>query len=323
MLGVGTTLEWIVFGIVILGMLALDLFLFNRKAHKVPLREAAWWTVVWIALSLAFNLYVWYDHGPEAAGTFFAAYLLEKSLSVDNLFVFLVIFNYFGITENYRHRVLFWGVIGALAMRAVFIGAGAALLHAFSWMTIVFGIVLIYTGVKLALARGEETDPANTLVIRLSTRYLRATRNLAGGHFFTVENGVRMATPLFVALVTIELADVMFAFDSVPAVLALSDDLFIIYTSNIFAILGLRALYFLLSHAFDRLEYLNYGLAFILVFIGVKMIVSRWGVHVPIWVSLLVIVTTLLLTVLLSLLRKPAQPKTEEAPPPAESDMEP
>lgn len=311
MTGVGTPLEWLVFGLLIIGMLALDLLVFNKKPHEVTLKEAAFWSVVWIALALAFGGYVWVDHGSEIALNFLTAYLVEKSLSVDNLFVFLAIFAFFKIGAEHQHRVLFWGILAALVMRMAFILAGSVLLTQFAWMMYVFGAFLIYTAVKLAFGNNEEYDPGKSLVMRLATRYLRTTQSLRGHHFMVIEQGKWFATPLLLVLVVINVADLMFAFDSVPAVLAITPDLFVVYTSNIFAILGLRALYFLVARAIASLRFLHYGLAIILGYIGFKMLATEW-IHIPVLLSLGVIAGVLLVTILVSLLIKaptsPAKP---------------
>ncbi|MDP8255271.1 MAG: TerC family protein [Candidatus Alcyoniella australis] len=299
MLGSGSTLEWIGFFVVVLGLLAVDLGLVNRKSHVIHMREAAAWSAFWITISLIFNSYIWYRHGNEAAATFFAAYLVEKSLSVDNLFVFLVIFNYFRVDQQYQHRVLFWGIIGALVMRGVFIFAGTALLLRFNWMIYIFGAFLVYTGIKLGVSRGDQIDPAKSPVMRFATRRLRVTEQMQGARFFVIRDSLLWATPLLLVLMIIEFSDVIFAFDSVPAVLGISTDPFIVYSSNVFAILGLRALYFLLAAVLGKLRFLNLGLALILSFIGVKMLISHW-VHIPTLVSLAVIASLLTLSIFAS-----------------------
>lgn len=300
MAGSGTTLEWAVFWALVVGMLALDLVVFNRKAHEIKLREAAIWSVVWVALSLAFNAYVWIDHGGDDALKFFTAYLVEKSLSVDNLFVFLAIFNFFRIPLLHQHRVLFYGVVGALVMRGIFIYAGTALLSRFDWMMYLFGAFLIYTAFKLGFDKGEPIDPSKTLIMRIAKKYLRTTHELHGSKFFVRSNGLLLATPLFLVLLVVEFSDVLFAFDSVPAVLGISKDPFIVYSSNIFAILGLRALYFLIAGLLTRLRYLNIGLAAILGFIGVKMLINE-HFHVPILLSLAMIAVILTISIVASL----------------------
>ncbi|MCZ7582963.1 MAG: TerC family protein [Deltaproteobacteria bacterium] len=293
---VGSSWEWFVFGALVVGMMALDLAVFNRHAHKVTMREAAAWSAVWIGLALAFNAGILFLHGKTSATEFLAAFLVEKSLSVDNLFVFLAIFKFFRVEKRHQHRVLFWGVVGALVMRALLIGAGTLLLSAFDWMLYVFGAFLIYTGLKLGVARDHHGDPTKSVAMRLATRYLRTTHEMHGERFFIVREGKRLATPLFLVLVIIEFTDVLFAFDSVPAVLAISRDMFIVYTSNIFAILGLRALYFVLAGVLDRFRFLDLGLAAILVFIGLKMAGEHW-VHVPTEWSLAVIAAVLTISI--------------------------
>lgn len=293
--------EWVIFGALVLGMLALDLFLFNRKSHDIRLREAAIWSVVWITMALGFNVYIYFANGGDLALKFLAAYLVEKSLSVDNLFVFLAIFSHFKVPSRYQHRVLFWGVIGALGMRMLFIAAGTALLSRFSWMMIIFGIFLVYTGAKLAVSKKEDYDPSHSPIMKFATRFLRFSKDITSQKFFTHENGVRLATPLLLVLIIVEFSDVLFAFDSVPAVLGISDNFFIVYTSNVFAILGLRALYFLIEGALSKLCYLNIGLAVILIFIGIKMIITDY-LHVPVGVSLAFIASVLTLTIVFSLL---------------------
>jgi len=301
MTSVGTLSEWLIFGGLVIGMLAIDLFVFNREAHKIRLKEALGWSIVWIALALGFNGYVWWVNGSQPAVEFLTAYLVEKSLSVDNLFVFLAIFRYFKIHSQYQHRVLFWGVLMAIIMRAVFIGAGTALLYYFDWLMYVFGAFLIWTGVKLAIQKESDLDPSKSFAMRVSVKYLKTTHTLDGSKFFTKENGVRLATPLFLVLMVINVADIMFAVDSVPAVLAITRDPFIVYSSNIFAILGLRALYFLLADVMERLRYLGLGLAVVLVFIGIKMILAEW-VHISPTLSLGIIAAILTVTIVASVI---------------------
>ncbi|MCA9626864.1 MAG: TerC family protein [Myxococcales bacterium] len=286
-------------------MMGLDLLVFGRHSHHVSFRESAIRSVAWIGASLAFNAFIYVRHGSEMAVPFFLAYVVEKSLSVDNLFVFLAVFSYFKVPDEHQQRVLFWGVFGAVVMRAIFILLGAALLTRFSWMMYFFGGFLIYTGVKLAVSgEDDDIDPANSPALRFAKRFLRTTPKLDGERFFTVKDGVRYATPLFLVLIVIEFTDLLFAVDSVPAVLAISDDLFIVYASNIFAIMGLRSLYFMLSGMMGRFHYLSYGLAGVLTFIGVKMVAHSW-IHIGNWVSLGVIGGLLSVSVIASLLRKP------------------
>jgi len=293
--------EWVVFGVIVLGMLAIDLAVFNRRAHEIRIKEALGWSVVWIAVSLLFNGYVWLRHGGEAATLFFTAYVVEKALSVDNLFVFLAIFTFFQIGLRHQHRVLFYGVIGALVMRALFIAGGTALLHRFDWVMYVFGAILIYTGVRIGSHAEGPMDPGESKIVRFIMKHMRVTNDLQSEHFFVREKGTLMMTKLFLTLIVIEFMDVLFAFDSVPAVLGISSSSFIVYTSNAFAVLGLRALYFVVAAGMARLRYLNVGLAAILVFIGLKMIVHRW-VAVPTLLSLAVIALILTGAIVLSVL---------------------
>jgi tellurite resistance protein TerC len=290
---VGSVGLWAGFLVFVLAMLALDLGVFHRKAHVVRFREALAWSLVWIALSLAFNVLVWWLYGGERALEFLTAYLLEKSLSVDNLFVFLVVFSAVGIPPQHQHRVLFWGVLSALVLRAIMILAGVALLTKFHWLIYIFGGFLIVTGVKLFVQRNSEEHPEQGWTMRLARKLVpNYTSKLDGPHFFTVENGKRMATPLLLALVLVEITDVVFAVDSVPAVLAVSDDVFIVFTSNVFAILGLRSLFFLLAGLVDKFRYLKVGLAGVLVFVGLKMTLAD-VYKLPAYVSLGVIVLIL------------------------------
>lgn len=301
------TTDWVVFVVTVLGVMALDLLIFGRHSHHVSFRESTIRSLVWIGVSLAFNAYLFVRHGSDTAVPFFLAYVVEKSLSVDNLFVFLAVFSYFKIPDQHQQRVLFWGVFGAVVMRAIFILLGAALLAKFSWTMYVFGGFLIYTGVKLGFGGGDDDmDPANSPALRFAKRFLRTTPDLDGEKFITVKDGVRYATPLMLVLIVIEFTDVLFAVDSVPAVLAISDDLFIVYASNIFAIMGLRSLYFMLSGMMGRFHYLNFGLAAVLSFIGVKMVIHGW-VKIGNWVSLGVILGVLTVSIVASLLRKPGR----------------
>ena len=283
---------WIVFGVIILGILGLDLLVFRRQTHAVEMREALVWSGVWIALALVFNAGVYVTRGPLAATEFLTAYLIEESLSVDNLFVFLMLFAHFHVPLAYRHKVLFWGILGALVMRLAFIVAGVSLLAAFHWLLYVFGVVLVFSGVKMAGQRGRQIDPEHSVVLRLFRRFFPVARDDQGGRFFVRERGRWLATPLFVVLLLVETTDLVFAVDSIPAVLGISRDPFIVYTSNVFAILGLRSLFFALARLLDLFHFLHYGLALILVFVGVKMLISSW-VHVPTPVALLVVGGTL------------------------------
>ncbi|MBN1607262.1 MAG: TerC/Alx family metal homeostasis membrane protein [Polyangiaceae bacterium] len=302
-----TSLDWAVFAAVVLGALVIDYLVSGRKNvtsfdREIGFREAVLRSLFFIGVALLFGLFVWHRLGTEHAVSYTVAYLVEKSLSIDNLFVFLVIFNHFGVRAAQQQRVLFWGVAGAAVVRGLFIAAGAALLHRFNWMMFVFGAFLVVTGVRLGLRKGETEDPTQGFTLRMAQRYLRTVPDYDGHHFFTVRDGVRHATPLVLVLVSVELADVMFAVDSVPAVLAISQNVFVVYTSNIFAILGLRALYFALAGMMGRFRFLAVGLAVILTFVGVKMLLANW-VHIPSWISLCVIAAVLLVSVLASLVR--------------------
>ncbi len=263
--------EWVGFGGLVLAMLALDLGVFHRKDHVVGPREALAWSAVWVALALAFGGYVWLRHGAGSGLEYLTGYVIEKSLSVDNIFVFVVIFGALGIPPLYQHRVLFWGILSALALRGAMIAAGSALLERFHGIIYVFGGFLVLTGVKLLLQRGAAPHPEKSAAFRFLTRIVPGTPRFDGNHFFTRENGRRLATPLFFALVLIEFTDVVFAVDSIPAIFAVTRDPYIVFTSNIFAILGLRSLYFLLAGVVEKFTYLKPSLAFVLVFVGAKM----------------------------------------------------
>jgi tellurite resistance protein TerC len=275
---------WTAFGILVVGALAIDLGVFHRKAHVVRSREALAWSLVWVALALLFNAGILWMKGPRAAGEFLAGYLIEKSLSVDNLFVFLVIFSAFAVPKEYEARILVWGVVGAIVLRAIFIVAGAALLERFHWTLYLFGAFLILTGVKM-LVRREESDPSKNPVIRLFRRVFRVSEAPDGQRFFTRVGGRLAATPLFVVLLTVETTDVVFAVDSIPAIFAVTTDPFIVFTSNVFAILGLRSLYFLLADAARLFRFLKYGLVLILWFVGIKMLLAD-AVKIPVGASL-------------------------------------
>ncbi len=292
-------IEWIVFAALVIGLLALDLGVFHRKAHEVGIKEALIWSAVWIAVALLFNLGVYFVNGKEHAVQFLAGYLLEKSLSVDNLFVFLLVFNYFHLPQKYQHEVLFWGIIGALVFRAIFIVCGIGLLHYFSWMIYVFGAVLVWTGLKLAVEKDKKVEPEKNVFVRIFKRFFPMTQDYHGGKFFVRLNGVLTATPLIVILIVIESTDIVFAVDSIPAILAISRDPFIVYTSNVFAILGLRALYFALAQLMKLFHYLHYGLSLILVLIGIKMIISHF-VHIPTVATLGTILGVLTLSIIAS-----------------------
>jgi tellurite resistance protein TerC len=298
---------WAAFVGLILGLLALDLFVFHREAHEVSFREATRFSVFWVALGLAFGGVVFAWRGAEASGEYLAGYLLEKSLAVDNIFVFAVIFTYFAVPAKYQHRVLFWGIVGALGFRAAFIAGGAALLEAFHWMIYVFGAFLVFTGLRLALHRNEEVHPERNPALRLFRRLVPSTTRYHGQRFVVREAGRLVATPLLAVLVIVETSDIVFAIDSIPAIFAVTDDPFLVFSSNAFAILGLRALYFMLAGMIRRFIYLKVGLSVVLAFVGVKMILSDL-VHVPIWLSLLAIAAAIGVSVALSLRATAGEP---------------
>jgi tellurite resistance protein TerC len=292
------TVGWIAFGAVVVAMLALDLGVFNRRAHEPTLRESTVWSAVWIGVAALFGAAVWIRMGEEAGLEFAAAYLVEKSLSLDNVFVFAAIFSAFAIPRALQHRVLFWGIAGALVMRAIFIFAGVALLQRFHWLLYVFGALLVVLGLKFLVSKEGPGDPERSLAVR-GARKLFPVGALDGAHFTSIQGGRRVATPLLLALVAAESADLLFALDSIPAVFAITEDPFILYTSNVFAIFGLRSLYSLLAGAMGRLRYLHVGLAAVLVFVGVKLVIAP-VFHVGIGVSLGVIAAVLAVAIFAS-----------------------
>ena len=299
---IASPLLWTVFSVFVLGVLALDLGVFNRKPHEVHPREALAWSAVWIALALMFNGWIYAKFGSEKGLEFLTGYLIEKALSVDNIFVFIVLFSAFAVPKKDQHRVLFWGVIGAIVLRAIFIVVGAALLERFHWVMYVFGALLIITGIRLMVARDVEPHPERNPIYRGLRRLIPAVPEYHGRKFMIVKNGRRYATPLLLVLLAIEATDVVFAVDSIPAIFAVTNDPFIVYTSNIFAILGLRALYFLLANVIDRFHYLKTGLALVLLFVGTKMVIA--GVYkIPIGASLGAIVLILGGSIAASMLR--------------------
>ncbi len=303
MTSIGTPALWIGFTVFVIFMLVLDLGVFHRKAHSVSVREALTWTCVWIGLALVFNVGVYHYFGTQPALEFLTGYVIEKALSVDNLFVFLVVFAYFKVPEALQHRVLFWGILGALVMRAVFIALGAVLLQRFHFVFYIFGAFLIFTGIKMLSQKGEdEVHPERNPVLRLFNRFVPSVPDYRGSHFIVVEHGRKMATPLLMVLCVIEATDVVFAVDSIPAIFAVTTDPFIVYTSNIFAILGLRALYFALAGMMGKFHYLKPGVGLVLAFVGVKMTIADFY-KVPIALSLGVILGVLGGAIVLSLLR--------------------
>jgi tellurite resistance protein TerC len=301
---------WVVFNIFVLGILAVDLLVLHRKAHTVSLREALAWSCVWVSLALAFGVGIYVIQGGEKALEFLTGYVIEWSLSVDNLFVFLVIFSYFSVPPIYQHRVLFWGILGALILRALFIATGTALLANFHWMIYVFGAFLIFTGIKLLFVGEEKIEPEKNPAVRLVRRFIKITPEYHGQRFFVRRDGKLWATPLFLVLVVVETTDVIFAIDSIPAIFGITLDPFIVYTSNVFAILGLRALFFLLAGVMEMFRYLRVGLSFVLCFVGLKMLIAEFY-KIPIGVSLGVVGGILMISILASILK---QRQEERAP---------
>jgi tellurite resistance protein TerC len=291
---------WIFFNIFVLIMLGIDLFV-HRKDHTVGMKEALIWSAIWTIIALAFNVLVYFWLGSKLALEFFTGYLIERTLSVDNLFVFLLIFSYFAVPSQYQRKVLFWGIFGALIMRAIFIAAGLTLINMFHWVIYVFGLFLIYTGIKMARHQEEEIHPEKNVVIKLFRKMMPVTKNYVEGKFFTRVDGRLFSTPLFVVLLVVETSDVIFAVDSIPAILAITRDPFIVYSSNVFAILGLRALYFAIAGLMQIFHHLNYGLCVILIFVGVKMLVSS-VFEIPSLVALGVITLVLILSIVASLI---------------------
>ena len=296
---------WFGFGVLVLVMLALDLGLFHRKSREMGIREALVWSGIWIGLALLFNAGIYFWRGGEKALQFFTGYTVELSLSVDNLFVFLLVFGYFKVPPQYRHKVLFWGIIGALVMRAVFIAAGVTLMEKFHWIIYLFGIFLIVCGGKMALEKNREFHPDQNPVLRFFRRFIPVSQGYNGNRFFIGQNGRLLASPLLMVLLVIESSDLVFALDSVPAVLAITPDPFIVYTSNVFAILGLRSLFFALEGVMSRFNYLHYGLSAVLVFVGIKMLISKAYV-IPTGASLSVILSILVVSIIASQYRAKA-----------------
>ena len=314
---IGTPGMWISFIVFVLAMLALDLGVFHRKAHEVRVREALIWTAVWISLALAFNLGVYFWFGSERALEFLTGYVLEKALSVDNIFVFIVVFSVFAVPAKLQHRVLLWGILGAMVMRAIFIGLGGALLYRFHSVAYLLGAFLVFTGIKLLVQRGGAVHPERNPLFRLFRRFVPSVDHYRSGHFTVVRAGKRYATPLFLVLVAIEATDIVFAVDSIPAIFAVTTDPFIVFTSNIFAILGLRALYFALAEIMGKFHYLKVGLSLALVFVGAKMLLA--GIYkIPILASLGVIAALLAASIVASLLRRPTKPLFPAHPPQGE-----
>jgi tellurite resistance protein TerC len=306
---------WLIFGSIVLVLIALDLFVFNRRSHTIRFREAVLWTCFWMGIALSFNLFVYFTMGTRPALEFLTGYVVEQSLSVDNLFVFALILRYFGVPEAFMHRVLYLGILMAILFRAIFIAAGVALLHQFHWIVYVFGAMLVLTGVRMVFQDDETLEPEKNPVIRLFRRIIPVTEHYEGNRFFVRRSARLWATPLFIVVLFLAVTDIVFAVDSIPAVLAITQDTFIVYTSNIFAVLGLRALFFVLAGVLNLFHHLRYGLAVILVFVGAKMLGSSF-IEVPIGVSLGVIAGVLALSILASLL----WPKRDEAIVPVSSE---
>ncbi len=297
----GNLMLWIGFAVLITVMFILDLGVFNRKSHEISFREALTWTLVWVGLAVAFNVGILFFLGRDKALEFLTGYLIEESLSVDNLFVFIMIFSYFHISRALQPKILKWGIIGALVMRAIFIFLGIELFERFHWMVYVFGGLLIVTGLKMAFGGEEKIEPEKNLVVRLVRRFVPITKRIHGDRFFIRRNGMLAATPLFLTLLVVESSDLIFAVDSIPAILAVTRDPFIVYTSNVFAIMGLRSLFYLLSNVMEMFAYLKLGVSFILAFVGVKMLLSQ-TYPIPIFFSLGVIVGVLAISIMMSII---------------------
>lgn len=288
----GTPLHWIEFNAFVLVAIFVDMVVFHRRPHKISLREALLWSAVWISLAVLFGMGIFHYYGRERGLEYFTGYLIEKALSVDNLFIFLVIFRAFSVEPRYQQSVLGWGILGALLMRGAMIAVGATLIRRFSWILYLFGAFIIYVGIHMLFAKHAEEHPENNRIIRFASRHPRVSNRYHAERFFVRENGRWLATPLFLVLLVVELTDVTFALDSIPAIFGITRDPFIVYTSNVFAVLGLRALYFLLAGVLDRLSYLKTGLGIVLTFVGVKMIIEPW-VHISVGVSLAVVLFTI------------------------------
>lgn len=297
------TILWGSFSLFVLGMLALDLGVFHRKSRAISVKEALTWTAVWIVLAMLFNLFVYYYFDKDKALEFFTAYLVEKSLSIDNIFVIIMIFSYFSVPASYQHKVLFWGILGALVMRVIFIFAGIELIHKFHWLIYLFGGFLVVTGIRMVAGDSKPMNPEKNPLVRLVRRIFPVTESFEGDNFFVKRDRKTWATPLFIVVVLIEGTDLIFAVDSIPAIIAISDDTFIVYTSNVFAILGLRSLYFALAGIEKYFTYLKYGLATILVFVGVKMCIADFY-KIPIEISLIIIAFLLIVSMIASVIIK-------------------
>jgi len=297
----GTPLLWIAFNLFVLASIALDLGVFSRRLHKVSLREAGFFSLLWVTLSILFGLGILHYSGKQASLEFFTGYLIEKALSVDNLFLFLVIFRTFAVDERLQHRMLEWGILGALVMRGAMILAGTELIERFSWVLYAFGAFIVFAGIHMLFVKKEKVQPEKSFIFRFASKHLRVTRDYEGEHFFVRRGRKLFATPLFLVLMVVEVTDITLAIDSIPAIFGITQDPFIVYTSNVFAILGLRAMYFLLAGVLSRLRFLTVGLSLVLTFIGAKMIAHKW-VDVPEYISLLIVAGILLLALAASLL---------------------
>ena len=313
----GTPLLWIAFHLFVFLMLALDLGVFHRRAHSIGLREAAGWSVVWVVVSLVFNAWLLAEYGRGPALEFFTGYLIEKSLSVDNIFVFALLFQYFAVEQRYQHRILFWGILGALVMRGVMIAAGVALINRFHWVIYLFGAFLVYTGAKMLFHKAEDIHPENNPVFRWARKFLPMTKTYEGQKFFVRQDGLWRATPLFLVLLVVETTDLAFAVDSIPAIFAITRDPFIVYTSNVFAILGLRAFYFLLAGILPYFRYLGTGLSMVLMFIGLKMLGEKW-IAIPTNVSLAIVGAVLGFAVVASVIAARVEKRAAQKKQPAD-----
>lgn len=308
----GSPILWVGFNLFVLLALALDLGVFHRKAHKIKFREAAFGSALWITLALVFGWCIWHWDGEQRGLEYFTGYVIEKALSVDNLFVFLVIFRTFQVPEAVQHRVLAWGILGALVMRGVMIAAGAVLVARFQWILPAFGVFLVYTGLHMLWQREKTVHYEKNPIVRFASSHLRVTKEYRGQRFFLKQDGQLFATPLLLVLLIVEITDVTFAVDSIPAIFGITRDPFIVYTSNVFAILGLRALYFLMADVLDYFQYLGIGLALVLMFIGAKMVAEPW-LHISVVLSLGVVGSILLLSILISVLTRPTKKKESQA----------
>jgi tellurite resistance protein TerC len=297
---------WIGFHVFVFIMLALDLGVFHRHTHKVHVKEAVIWSCVWISLALVFDLFIYLDKdfGPVKALEFLTGYVIEYSLSVDNIFVFILIFSYFAVNEQYQHKILFWGILGALIMRGIFIFTGVVLINRFHWVVIIFGGFLVFTGIRMLFQKETVVDPEKNILIKFFRKILPVTKTLHGDKLLITRSGKLYATPLFLVLIIIETSDLIFAVDSIPAVLAISKDIFIVYTSNIFAILGLRSLYFAIAGIMGYFRFLKVGIAFVLTFVGIKMLSSYIRFEIPIVISLVIIISILIASILASVFIK-------------------